>query len=75
MKAKDILITLAALSAGALLLIFPKEMAQAVSLSCKDCLEIIIPSLFPFTVFAASFAVSKYEAITDTVCGTDFLIC
>ncbi|MGN0701249.1 MAG: hypothetical protein ACI4J8_09650 [Oscillospiraceae bacterium] len=52
MKAKDILITIAALSAGALLLIFPNEMAQAVSLSCKDCLEIIIPSLFPFTVFA-----------------------
>lgn len=52
MSMKKFLPAAAALAAGALLLIFPKEMSQAVSSSCKDCLEIIIPSLFPFTVLA-----------------------
>lgn len=60
MKPKDIITTFAALAVGGLLLVFPKEISQAVSDSCKDCLEIIIPSLFPFTVFAVFLQKSGY---------------
>ncbi len=52
MKLKILLCSAAAMAAAGLILFFPKEMTGAVSAGCRDCFEVIIPSLFAFTILA-----------------------
>lgn len=49
-KATVFFISVAALAVAVDLLVFPKVVSQAVRNSVADCLEVVIPSLFSFTV-------------------------
>ncbi len=51
-KVFDILIILAVFAAAAALVIFPKQSLEAASNGLKLCLNVIIPSLFPFFVLS-----------------------
>lgn len=53
MKPRQLFFSALAIAAAALILAFPKEVSSAISEAVADCLEVIIPSLFAFTVLAA----------------------
>ncbi len=49
---KTFSLCLACVAAGALILIFPKEIGGAVKDGVASCLEVVIPLLFAFTVLS-----------------------